>query len=248
MEKSIKNAFTFMFKDKNLNYKVLIIFLLCIPSFYSSYFLFLNKINISSNIKFLLVLSLVIGYLFKVMIYGYFTKFIHNVITSKNDDIIALPEWKGNISNYLFLGIKKIFSLFLVLTVLWLSTTILGIISNIIFHTIIPAFISLYILLLAFVFLYTALDNIFCTDFKISSFFAWKTAKNIIFTNIKIYFQVFLIAITPLVLMQIFGSTKSLIFVYLIVLPIISIYLNIVYAYLVGIINQNKEQTEIVNP
>lgn len=181
MEKSIKNAFTFMFEDKDWKYKLFVLSALAFPSFYLNYqgenlkqSLAVNAGNIFSLLWFILLMLIFIIYC-TFLFEGYCCKCTQNIIfsnenTTQND---LLPEWENN-----FWGFSKIGILFSV------GVGLLGLVVALASILIIPIFLYL--------FAYVALKTLFCIDFKIGAFFAWGKAKELIGLNSNKYWSVIL--------------------------------------------------------
>lgn len=215
MEKKISNAFTYMFKDTEWKYKLIVLTLLSVPSVYNSY---LKDIKHVKEPQILLLLLVIIT---SILISGYMSKCIQNIIYS-NAEAPSLPAWEDDFWGYLIIGLKKILAGILILIALIPGTLL-----------IIP--------LLIFIFLSIALERIFCEKFDITAYYAWKKAFNLIKLNPGKYIQIILMYIPLIIALAIialiFFSTPLI----LVVLPIVTTYYMLVSAYLKGIVGSEAE-------
>ena len=216
MEKSIKNAFTFMFKDPDWIYKLSILALLSVPSSYISYLNHTNSANSANFLNGAFLLLCIVSMVTSLIVSGYFSKCTQNIIFATHEEANLLPAWEDNFGGFVTIGLKKM-----------LGGLLIGLV-------ILPASL-LVIPILIFAFISIALERIFCQEFKISSYFAWRKAFNLIKEDGGRYFLILLTYI-PLVLilaviMLIFMKIPAILMV---VLPIITAYYMLVSAYLVG--------------
>lgn len=216
MEKKISNAFTYMFKDAQWKYKLLVLTLLSVPSVYQSY---LKDIKHVKEPQLILLLLVIIT---SILMSGYISKCIQNIIYSNAENAPMLPAWEDDFGGYFIIGLKKILAGILILIALIPGTLL-----------IIP--------LLVFIFLTIALERIFCERFDITSYYAWKKAFNLIKLNPTKYIQIILMYI-PLVLALglitlLFFNTPFI----LVILPVVATYYALVSAYLKGIVGSESE-------
>lgn len=220
MEKKISNAFTYMFKDSEWKYKMLILVLLTVPSVYQSY---LKDIKHIKEPQILLLIAVIFT---SILISGYVAKCIQNIIFSNAENNIQLPAWEDNFWGYFVIGIKKILASLLIVIAL------------------IPASI-LIVPLIIFIFISIVLERIFCEEFNMTSYFQWGKAFDLIKQNPRKYIQILLTYI-PLVI--ILGIITLLFFktpFILVVLPVVTSYYALVSAYLKGIIG--SEPVEVIS-
>lgn len=233
MEKSISDAFLYMFKDKDWPKKAGILafsffFIFAIFCKEISIFPMLIKHNKEANLmaQTLRIVSPVVA-LINVFISGYLSKCTQNVIKNNGQEDILLPNWQDDFFNYFIIGAKRI-------------TSKIGI-----YILLLPTIFLLGIPIIIFEFLCIPLGKIFCSEFKFDSYFKWKEAYKLIKNNVGLYIWILLI-------MLIINILSILLFVVLfyfkipsginaIILAIITTYSCFVFAYLVGIVGDNKK-------
>lgn len=221
MEKKISNAFTYMFKDSDWMFKFAILAGLGFPSIYLSYFAEQNKLNPTLTQLTTLVGIAIITLITSPIICGYLVKCAQNIIFAKSPNPNILPVWEDNFLNYFIIGIKYAIAVLLI-----------GIV-------IIPG-ILLIIPFLMYLFLSLALSRVFCTELKISSYFAWKTAMDLIKQDTGKYIRILL---TQFVVALIYSLsinllTKSLIG--MIIALFFFTYFVFISAYFIGIIGSEE--------
>jgi hypothetical protein len=184
MEKSISKAFTFMFKDSDWKYKLFVLAALAFPGMFLGYQSETLKTTIkgmaatsdnlfSIAVFYLLILIFIIACTF--IFEGYCCKCTQKIIyangqTSEND---VLPKWEDEFWEYSKIGVS--FSI---------GVGFLGLAVALGSILIIP--------LLFYIVGYVALKTLFCVDFKMGSFFAWKKALRLMNSNFSHYFSVIL--------------------------------------------------------
>ena len=90
-----------------------------------------------------------------------------------------------------------------------------------------------------FTFIFTALDNIFCTNFSVTSYFKWSEAIAIIKTNTKFYISILLISFVLALLTGIFYLFKPSVWVFCVGLSVYVSYTSVAFAFMTGIISKN---------
>lgn len=232
MEKKISNAFTYMFKDEDWKYKISIFTgLSFIPCLLLQIINLISKHPIIPNPLFLgvfAIFSIIILFSSIFLLIGYTSKCIQNIVFSDGAETALLPKWEDNFNNYYSIGAKKISGVILIGLALIPSVLLLGI-----------PFLIFYILLLA-------LDQTFCTKFKVSSYFAWKEAMNLIKANVGQYIIIILLYFIFTVIFNavfnilffICGSVPSfgVVSICIILESIIMAYIALMEAFLIGII------------
>lgn len=240
MEKSIKKAFSYMFKEEGWASKIGYIFILCLIIWVTLccfianiIFLAVNQINPKSFILqdyitlftpiiFLLLFGLPIN----SFIGGYFAKCTQNVINYK-PGIPVLPERKNNFLNCYILGAKKVGAIRAI---------------QILIH---PLDICLGIPTLILLILKPALNRIFCTEFKFNSFLQWEKATELIgkngwlFTAILLWETLFGIITLTLLIILFFMKINFVIIA--IVLALCITYIAFVTAYMEALIGEPKK-------
>lgn len=242
MEKSISNAFTFMFKDSDWLYKLgILIMLYAIPGV--CFVLSMPDINTLKTslegitglaalqpLLSLFIPSLVLSIILYPFIFGYFAKCTHNVIKNNWGDPLALPNWEDDFFSYFLIGIKRCIAMIIIGVVLSFSGFLLFI----------PALI--------FGLITVALDKVFCTNFDISAYFKWGKAFKIVSSDTKLYFNVLIVLFLVGLLMgfvQYIPSVLKLPNLLVVFLSAISsVYFYLVFAYLTGIVGQELEDSE----
>lgn len=212
MEKQISKAFTFMFQDEDWKYKIILLVLLTFPSSYISY------LNSSNQLKTAPIFLVIVSIITSLIISGYFAKCTQNIIFATPDDVNLLPKWEDNFLSFISIGFKK-----------FLGSLLIGIVM-------LPASL-LIIPLLIFAYITIALERVFCEEFKISSYFAWKRAFDLIAQDGGRYFKI-LLAFIPLALLLVVVMLLfiKLPIILMIVIPAITAYYMLVSAYLIGAI------------
>lgn len=224
MEKSIQNAFTYMFKDNEWTYKLFILMMLYLPgAYYSSITTGLNVEAIKSNINFnAVIIGIVVSAISVTISTGYLAKCTHNIIKNEGE-AFRMPCWEDDFFSYFFIGIKKGFAIFI--------TSLL----------LLPTIILLAIPLLIFSFIFLALDNIFCVDFKLDAYFAWKKAFSIIVSNNKLYYIILFLGFILSLVPSVFYLIKLPTIIFSLLFAACMTYTALVYAYLIGIVNRDGE-------
>lgn len=225
MDKSIPNAFIFMFKDSEWLYKVFILLMLYLPSaYYSNMLSEKNLIGLNpNNIDYQGVLFCVLLIALTMTIStGYLAKCTHNII-KYNGEKSFMPNWEDDFWNYLLIGLKK--AIAVTFTSLLLLPTI--------FLFAIPPFI--------FSFIFLALDNVFCIDFKLSAYFDWKKAFSIIVDNKQLYFIILFLAAILSIIPSLCYLLKLPTILFSLLFAACMTYTTLVYAYLIGIASRDSE-------
>lgn len=220
-----------MFKDRDWVYKLGILVLLYAgPGLCISF----NQTDITAlkagNLNLLLSNLLPCILLSAIMcpfIFGYLSKCTHNVIKNNWGDPLTLPNWEDDFLNYFALGIKRGFAIFLIILLL------------------IPGSVLLFIPFLIYGFITFALDNIFCTNFKLNSYFKWGRAFKIISSDYGLYVNalaiIFVMGLLAALIQFLCSYYKlpntSTVFIQ----AICSIYVSLVTAYLIGMFGVNEE-------
>ena len=226
MEKSIKDAFTFMFKDSDWKYKLFVLSALAFPTAFLSFqgenlksqMTALTK-NVENFIPILWVLILILIFVVACtfLFEGYCCKCTHNVIyknkQSPKSDL--LPKWENEFWEYSKIGVN--FSI---------GVSFLGLAVVLGSLLIVP--------ILFYIVGYIALKTLFCVDFKMSAFFAWGKAIKLMKSNPSHYLVVMLCSFA---LYAVFGlvayvCSKSLPLVF--VASFVQAYIYLVIAYLRG--------------
>lgn len=217
MEKSISNAFTYMFKDEDWKYKLGILAMLSFPAMYQSYLADIKGVK-----EPLLILS-ILAAITSIIISGFYAKCTQNVIFSESETPNLLPKWEDSFFHYFVIGLKKIVAT-IIIYIIMIPASIL----------VIPAVI--------FAILYPALERVFCTEFKVTSYFSWKRATSLRKQNPSLYIKIlllpFLIILFFVVIMFVITEISPLLFA--IISPLIICYFFLVYAYLVGMIGSEE--------
>lgn len=233
MEKSIKNAFTFMFKDPSWKSKLLI---LALFSFNSGLNVILsnNKDILKTLLKSadptqmtLFFIINIVSLIASIFASGYFCRIIINISNlnlAENQEL--LPTWKNNFVEYFRIGI--LYTLGKLIAGIAVLPTILIIFPVLIFALLMPA-----------------LTRNFCSEQSITAFFAWRKGYELVKkdTNfyLKIILTIFIIFIVNLLLNLFLNSIFIPIAITLII--IVEAYWQMVIAYLCGLIG--KETTNI---
>lgn len=232
MEKSIGNAFTFMFKDGDWVYKFgIFIALFALPTVYLSSNVpdaaSLKAMDTSALIN-LLIPAFVLAIVVSPLTFGYLTKLTHNVIKNNEIDPIRLPNWEDDFFGFFILGLKRCFAVTIFL-LLFLP----------------PSFLTFGIPILFFGLIIVALDNIFCTNFELSSYFKWGKAFKIMGSDYSLYTKILMVVFVVGVLIGIttylFSTLKLPGILDAFIKAALSAYSSLVAAYLTGIIAENEE-------
>jgi len=193
-----------------------------------------------ANLSHILILSMVLALIASaatVILIGYFCKCTQNVINCKDDGkpIDLLPSWEKDFGLYTKLGIQFSYGSMLsfALPVILLISIFM---SNP--HNITTLGIPCFIWILFICFAYAALWAIFCTDFKPSSFLAYRRAMKVIMHNLPNYLAILgtFIGLGALIswLFVLFLHTPT----FVVAFSIIQTYFSFVFAYLLGIVFQ----------
>lgn len=240
MEKSFKNAFTYMFEDKDWLFKLSILVLL---QFILSYITFgmtnsftgISAQNIATQAPNMLktilqvaIIYLIISVVTCPFIVGYTSVCTHNVINNTGKGSF-LPNWEDGFFNYYSIGTKYYVGLSLLILVMF-----------------IPVVFTLGLLLLVFSFLIPALINIFCQKYETSAFFSFKKALNCVKKNKGLYFKIICACIVFSIICQcimpFFKLLNLPVFLEAIILSIITTYSAVVFAYMVGLIGKTEQE------
>lgn len=226
MQKSISNAFTFMFKEEGWKFKLGVLVGLLVPYMYVS--VGFQAKDITENIVIFCTL-LIIGLSTFLACSGYVAKLIQNLIFNKSTPSF-LPEWEDNFLQYPKIATAKAFGTFLIGLVL------------------VPSIILLAIPILIYAYINLAVENIFCTEFNFKAYFSWKKAIELIKENPAEYFKLFItflaIAILNnliLVLIQHLTLDPSYVTLGVLVSSVTTAYSMLVIGYLVGLVSQQRE-------
>lgn len=236
MEKSVGNAFFYMFKDEGWLKKAGILTLL----FFVIFIIFYSLVStfpmilkhpkaLNPNME-LIRLASPVASLIVFFISGYLSKCTHNVIHSNTQENILLPDWQDNFFNYFIIGAKR-------------TGSYAGV-----FVLLLPTILLLGIPFIIFWFLRISLGKIFCTEFKFDSYFKWEQAFELIKNNVGLYIGIFLIIL-------VLNLLDSLLFIALlyfkvpnnlsaIISAITTTYLCFVFAYFIGIVGNKPLKLE----
>lgn len=243
MDKILIEAFTLIKKDKDYGFKLLILALLFIPTLY----VFYNEAKFSSNLNFaniglmgFLTMFSKFSFLFLILnsitypfIWGYLSSCTHNVINNVDNEQF-LPNWEDDFFNYFGIGIKYS-----------IAIAIIGI------ALIIPGIISIGLLFLLFIFLYPALNNVFCRDYDLKAFFQWKKAYSYVKVNSNLYWAIFgyyiLIKIAIQIINYLFETIKAPVLLETIFTAIVTAYFMTALAYMTGLIGKVLSETEQID-
>lgn len=233
MEKSVKNAFLYMFKDKDWDKQIGILtflFFIIFAIFYKEISLIplLATKNKEANLTMqaIRIITPIVTIITFFML-GYITKCTHNVINSTNQEIILLPDWNDDFFSYFVLGAKR-------------AASKMGV-----FILLLPTILLLGIPFIIFGFLCIPLGRIFCTEFKFESYFKWKEGYELIKNNVGLYIWILIIMLilnllsTLLVIVLLYFKIESSLSA--IISAIITTYLSLVFAYLLGIVGEKLE-------
>jgi len=225
MDKSILKSFTYMFDANDRAFKISILVMLYLPIAYFSYVMMTIKANGATpqlnygNI----VIFFFIVWLTSLFATGYLAKCTQNIILFNGDQPFDMPNWEDNFIGYLVIGFKKGVSVFVTTLVL------------------LPTVILLAIPLLIYSFIYPALDNIFCSEFKFNSYFSWKKAFSIIASNNKLYYSILGLLFLLSIARNLFYLLKLPAGLFIFLLAIFMAYLSLISAYWIGIINRGSD-------
>jgi len=223
MEKSKLKAFTFMFKDSDCKYKLFILSSLAFPTAFLSY----QGENLKQIMKgglesallpvefilVLLILTVACTFLFE----GYCCKCTQLVIyaNQKDPEKDLLPKWENEFWEYSKIGVA--FSI---------GVSLIGLAVALGSILIVP--------LLFYAVAYVALKTLFCVNFKMSEFFAWKKALKLMRNNFGHYISVILYSIGVYIVFGIIAYLCSLSYFLVFVGAFVQAYFYLVLAYLRG--------------
>lgn len=255
MNKSIKNAFTYMFKDEKWFFKVSLIaiifiliwavfcfilsqFLMLIktvgpngqPQFNQPEFIFLNNVLQIFGAFVMIIIFYVIGY---------WAKCTYNIIHNNGADTISLPSFKDGFLNTYIIGAKLTLS----------AAALMYLFYPAILLFVVPFFVIIF---LFGIILVNALKRVFCEEFKFEAFFAWKEGFALIKNNVSLYVSIVLTQIA----LSIINIGMLILFYHLkfppnIIALLVGLYTTYVYfvnAYLVGIVGSKKELVQEAVP
>lgn len=233
MEKSVKNAFLYMFKDKDwfkkagiLTLLYFFIFAVFCKEISVLPFLLHNSKEANLTIQALRIVS-PITTIIVFFILGYMSKCTQNVINNNGQENILLPNWNDKFFNYFIIGAKR-------------AGSKMGV-----FVLLLPTILLLGIPFVIFWLLSIPLGRIFCTEFKFEAYFKWREGYKLIKNNVRLYLfvlitMIFLNALSVILLIVLFYSKIPSDFNALI-LAIISTYISFFFAYLLGIVGEKLE-------
>jgi len=219
MEKSKAKAFTFMFEDSDWKYKLFILTSLAFPTSFLAYqsdnLKQIFKVGIENAflpvgfLLLLLILTVASTFLFE----GYCCKCTQKVIYSNERNL--LPQWENEFWEYSKIGVGFSIGVSLIGFVVLLGTVL-----------IIPV--------LFYIVGYIALKTLYCVDFKMSAFFAWKKALQLIKHNFGNYISVIFYSVGVYLVFGLASYLCSKSFALVFVGAFIQAYLYLVLAYLRG--------------
>lgn len=252
MQKTIGNAFNYMFKDKDWFIKFAGVVLLLMIMY--SPFLFLvqqfinfciNNSSLSHNIKpptpalsdilsfcipLLIILFISIIYYF---VEGYFARCTQNIIKNYTEQPAILPEFKNNFFNSYLTGAKKYAAI------------------RAIFTLIQPANICLFIPSLLLSLMKPALTRLYCNEFEFETYFKWKEAYELISKNVGLYIAIVIIEILFMLSLFAFLSTLFIFKIHValisLLVAIYSAYIFFVDAYLEAIVGEPKKSRVVTS-
>jgi len=240
MEKTIFKAFTFMFKEQDWKSKFFILALLSFPNYLAVYlagkFSGLRIDNVPILLCFAIILSVIVVVTL-LFIEGYCNKCSQKVINMAENTEGLLPQWKNNFWCFFKIGFSFYVAIFIALAavmgVVFFAATASSV-AKLIWPVIILCVLTLLIIFL-YAFCYVALRANFCTNFKVSSMFAFKKAKKIIFYDFFHYLSVAIIILSlSIALGDFLQATEACPYIFLLLSPIINAYIFLVFAYLRG--------------
>jgi hypothetical protein len=228
MEKIIGSAYSYMFKDSDWKYKLLVFLLLAVPSGIAMYIqmnpakltAFTTSLGLDTQNLFLLLTMLIVVVIAGGTFTGYSLSIARNVALSNHSQADVLPKWEENFWGFFVFAFLSGVAIFIAELVLIIP-----------FLLIIPA--------LVFYFILPALMYIFCTEKKVTSFLAWKTAFKIVGENVGRYFAILLLILVNSILSAVLCIVLSFAIkdFSLILLPFVLAYTNLVNFYLFGIVS-----------
>ncbi len=247
MEKSISNAFTYMFKDSDWKYKLFVMLMFMSPPYILQGILpqlsTMIKTPANSSIGFIIALAvvlIVVTIIFFLTLSGYSIKCANNIIYSNEDSSYdsLLPKWEDDFGQFLKLGLKYVAAILLLmfafLGVGLLGGIIAGIFKMLPIISVLMA-IAAVIAGLGLTYLALALHSIFYSNYGITSYFQFDKAIKLISYNPKRYLQIFAIYFGTAIISSLIN--QSIMKSYLIVImPIIQVYMMLVWTYLIAII------------
>lgn len=226
MDKSIGNAFTYMFKDADWKYKLFILAALAFPGAFMSYQSDSMKASMATmqgapdrylSYFLFLLLMLVFVVICTFIFEGYCCKCTNKIIYSDNEvspgDL--LPAWENEFWQYSKIGIA--FSI---------GVGLLGLAVLLGSILIVP--------ILFYMVGYVALKTLFCVDFKIMTFFAWKKAWKLMSSNPSQYFSVIFLSLAVYLVFGIVAFFCSKSYILSFVTAFAQAYVFLVLAYLRG--------------
>lgn len=249
MQKTVGNAFNYMFKDKDWCTKFAGVVLLLIIMYGPFLFLVqqfiyfcINNSSLNHSIKppmpalsdiLSFCIPLLIIILFISIIYyfveGYFARCTQNIIKNDTEQPAFLPEFKNNFFNSYLTGAKKYAAV------------------RAIFTLIQPANICLFIPSLLLSLMKPALNRLYCNEFEFEAYFKWKEAYELISKNAGLYIAIVIIEILFTVSMFVF---LIMFFIFKIHVALISLFMAIysayiffVEAYLEAIVGESKKSS-----
>ena len=245
MEKSILNAFIYMFKDNDWVYKLFILLCLVTPvaiiAFFQVVMLSNGKISEGSNILFLVALTL-ISIFFSLISSGYYAKCANNIIysseNSSNNDL--LPKWEDDFGQFFKLGFRFFLATLLLGVSILGSLFILGVVADLLkglsLLIYIVGGIAAVIFILVYSYFSTALASIFYSNYDITSFFKFKEARKLVSYDSSKYLQIMGIMFLISLLMSIISSLFAKNLLLVLIMPIAQVYTMLVSAYLAALI------------
>ena len=242
MENKISSAFTYMFKDSDWRYKMLILGLFQAPMavYYAMY---INLSKASNMIPAWLmnpsigVLVLIISIIFMLFSSGYWLRCIQSIMNLnpiQGQDL--LPSWEDNFGSYTKISLKFVSAYIVAGLILWIP-----------FLLVIPQWI--------FGIIFPALVVLFCREQNLMAFLRWGKAFKLIGNNRGLYFGCLLAMILSSILFALvyipitfyvsmhptspLATNYSTIYVFAILIDILSVYFSLVSAGLIGLIGRN---------
>lgn len=245
----IANAFTFMFKDSDWKYKLMLLLFITIPSSLMAY-LSENFKNVKTDdpqlLIYVAIFFIVVTSITTLLFEGYCDKCSQIVMNAKNKTTNKnlLPHWENNFWGFVKIGFVfnvalSVFIIFGGIIIAYFFVKNVTSMSDIsstsaVLELFKPLYIPFGIAFVIFFFFYVALKAVFCVDFKTSSLFALRRANKLIWNNIGYYFVVvvimMLLQIAFAAFMYHMKSSPSVIFVG----SALQAYIYLVMAYLRG--------------
>jgi hypothetical protein len=240
MEKTIKNAFTYMFKDGDWKYKLFILLILQLPSIIlGSLSVLMPKMlkGVGLDLYIYMILLVVISIISGVISLGYFVKCGNNIIycDKNSSQIDVLPKWEDNILQFLKLGSLYYVAIFLFLTVMFLFGFLGSLFSKILMPLSIIIFLVFLIILPFYLYSAAAIAALFYINYDIRVFFQIKKIKKIVFYDSKKYFKIISIIAFISILIALIQNIFMKTFIIFLLIPILQTYLFLVSTYLSAI-------------